>query len=180
MAGRRGTLQQVIGAQGAAVHSECIDNLLLSLRLQGLPVMMGAYSFWAAIVLLWSPHRSSRIAGWLRQVSYEVRSWLDSTGPPDHQRSSLCGIWMLTSALYPFLLRLVTAHQEHRFLLPILPAVHFVLAHVLLRTRDAAGVRRPTLGWPSIMLAVTMGFHLLLGIYLLQLHQVRDRPIRCN
>lgn len=139
--------------------------------------MMGAYLIWIAFIGVAFLLQSSSLVSWWRsspsRVSAAVQSRQHGGGRNYCQPSSLCDVWMLTSALYPFLLRLVTSHQEHRFLLPILPAVHFALARVLFRARDAAAAQhRSLLRWASTMLIATMGLHLLLGIYLLQFHQV--------
>lgn len=159
--------------------SESIQSLF-PLRIQGLPAMMGAYLIWVTFIcvaFLLQPSPSvSWWRSWPRRVSIAVQSRLNGSSQRCNQPSSLCDVWMLASALYPFLLRLVTAHQEHRFLLPILPAVHFALAQVLSRARSAAAMRhRSLLRWASIMLIACMSLHLLLGIYLLQFHQVSDR-----
>lgn len=89
-------------------------------------------------------------------------------------------VWLLASLLFAVGLRIVTSHQEHRFLLPILPAVHSLLALAVVQYKQTSiGKAFFSSRWLDIMrrwiyVSVPLLFaaQLVGTIFLLQYHQV--------
>jgi phosphatidylinositol glycan class B len=89
-------------------------------------------------------------------------------------------VWLLASLLFAVGLRIVTSHQEHRFLLPILPAVHSLLALAVVQYKQSSIgkaffssrwldiMRR----WMYVLVPLLFAAQLVGAIFLLQYHQV--------